>query len=464
MRTGKIIQVSGSVVDVRFPQGGLPRIREALSVELDGKRLVMEVAQHLSAETVRCIMLSGSEGLSRGMAVTGEGSGLRVPVGKCTLGRLFNVFGDTIDGGAPIGDEEPRRSIHRKPPAFDEQNPSVDILETGIKVIDLLEPYPRGGKIGLFGGAGVGKTVLIQELIYNIATEHNGYSVFTGVGERTREGNDLYYEMKESGVLEKTALVYGQMNEPPGARMRVGLSGLTMAEYFRDVKHQDVLLFIDNIFRFTQAGSEVSALLGRMPSAVGYQPTLATEMGALQERITSTKNGSITSVQAVYVPADDLTDPAPATTFAHLDATTVLDRGIASLGIYPAVDPLDSTSRILAPEIVGQEHYDVARSVIQLLQRYKELQDIIAIMGMDELSEADKLAVSRARKVQRFLSQPFHVAEQFTGFEGKYVPLKETIRGFREIVEGKHDDIPESAFLFAGSIDDVVAKAKGEKV
>ena len=464
MRTGKIIQVSGSVVDVRFPHGELPRIREALSVELNGKRLVMEVEQHLSAETVRCIMLSGSEGLSRGMTVTGEGSGLRVPVGKATLGRLFNVFGDTIDGGAPIGGAEPRRSIHRKPPAFDEQSPSVEILETGIKVIDLLEPYPRGGKIGLFGGAGVGKTVLIQELIYNIATEHNGYSVFTGVGERTREGNDLYYEMKESGVLEKTALVYGQMNEPPGARMRVGLSGLTMAEYFRDVKHQDVLLFIDNIFRFTQAGSEVSALLGRMPSAVGYQPTLATEMGALQERITSTKNGSITSVQAVYVPADDLTDPAPATTFAHLDATTVLDRGIASLGIYPAVDPLDSTSRILAPEIVGQEHYDVARSVIQLLQRYKELQDIIAIMGMDELSEADKLAVSRARKVQRFLSQPFHVAEQFTGFEGKYVPLKETIRGFREIVEGKHDDIPESAFLFAGSIDDVVAKAKGEKV
>ena len=461
MRTGKIIQVSGSVVDVRFPHGELPRIREALSVELNGKRLVMEVEQHLSAETVRCIMLSGSEGLSRGMTVTGEGSGLRVPVGKATLGRLFNVFGDTIDGGAPIGGAEPRRSIHRKPPAFDEQSPSVEILETGIKVIDLLEPYPRGGKIGLFGGAGVGKTVLIQELIHNIAVEHGGYSIFTGVGERSREGNDLYHEMKESGVLSKTALVYGQMNEPPGARMRVGLSGLTMAEYFRDVKHQDVLLFIDNIFRFTQAGSEVSALLGRMPSAVGYQPTLATEMGALQERITSTKDGSITSVQAVYVPADDLTDPAPATTFAHLDATTVLDRSIASLGIFPAVDPLDSTSRVLSPDVVGQEHYEVAQSVIHMLQRYKELQDIIAIMGMDELSEQDKLTVSRARKVQRFLSQPFHVAEQFTGYQGKYVPLKETIRGFREIVEGKHDDIPESAFLFAGGIDDVVARAKG---
>ena len=461
MRTGKIIQVSGSVVDVRFPHGELPRIREALSVELNGKRLVMEVEQHLSAETVRCIMLSGSEGLSRGMTVTGEGSGLRVPVGKATLGRLFNVFGDTIDGGAPIGGAEPRRSIHRKPPAFDEQSPSVEILETGIKVIDLLEPYPRGGKIGLFGGAGVGKTVLIQELIHNIAVEHGGYSIFTGVGERSREGNDLYHEMKESGVLSKTALVYGQMNEPPGARMRVGLSGLTMAEYFRDVKHQDVLLFIDNIFRFTQAGSEVSALLGRMPSAVGYQPTLATEMGSLQERITSTKDGSITSVQAVYVPADDLTDPAPATTFAHLDATTVLDRSIASLGIFPAVDPLDSTSRVLSPDVVGQEHYEVAQSVIHMLQRYKELQDIIAIMGMDELSEQDKLTVSRARKVQRFLSQPFHVAEQFTGYQGKYVPLKETIRGFREIVEGKHDDIPESAFLFAGGIDDVVARAKG---
>ena len=460
MRTGKIIQVSGSVVDVRFPHGELPRIREALSVELNGKRLVMEVEQHLSAETVRCIMLSGSEGLSRGMTVTGEGSGLRVPVGKATLGRLFNVFGDTIDGGAPIGGAEPRRSIHRKPPAFDEQSPSVEILETGIKVIDLLEPYPRGGKIGLFGGAGVGKTVLIQELIYNIATEHNGYSVFTGVGERTREGNDLYGEMTESGVINKTALVYGQMNEPPGARMRVALSGLTMAEYFRDVKNQDVLLFIDNIFRFTQAGSEVSALLGRMPSAVGYQPTLATEMGALQERITSTRKGSITSVQAVYVPADDLTDPAPATTFTHLDATTVLSRDIASQGIYPAVDPLDSTSRILSPEVVGQEHYEIARAVQKVLQRYKELQDIIAIMGMDELSEEDKRTVSRARKVQRFLSQSFHVAEQFTGMPGQYVPLKETLRGFKMILSGECDELPESAFLFAGTIDDVFAKAK----
>ena len=461
MRTGKIIQVSGSVVDVRFPHGELPRIREALSVEVNGQRRVMEVAQHLSEDMVRCIMLSGSEGLYRGMDVTGEGSGLKVPVGKCTLGRLFNVFGDAIDGGAPIAAEEPRRSIHRKPPAFDEQSPSVEILETGIKVIDLICPYAKGGKIGLFGGAGVGKTVLIQELIYNIATAHNGYSVFTGVGERTREGNDLYNEMTESGVISKTAMVFGQMNEPPGARMRVGLSGLTMAEYFRDVKHQDVLLFIDNIFRFTQAGSEVSALLGRMPSAVGYQPTLATEMGALQERITSTKDGSITSVQAVYVPADDLTDPAPATTFAHLDATTVLDRGIASLGIYPAVDPLDSTSRILSPEILGKEHYETARAVQSILQRYKELQDIIAIMGMDELSEEDKLTVNRARKVQRFLSQPFHVAEQFTGYQGKYVPLKETIRSFKEIIEGKHDDIPESYFLFAGSIDEVVAKYRG---
>ena len=460
MRTGKIIQVSGSVVDVRFPHGELPRIREALSVELNGKRLVMEVEQHLSAETVRCIMLSGSEGLSRGMTVTGEGSGLRVPVGKATLGRLFNVFGDTIDGGAPIGGAEPRRSIHRNPPAFDEQSPSVEILETGIKVIDLLEPYPRGGKIGLFGGAGVGKTVLIMELINNVAKEHGGLSVFTGVGERTREGNDLYGEMRESGVLNKTALVYGQMNEPPGARMRVALSGLTMAEYFRDVKHQDVLLFIDNIFRFTQAGSEVSALLGRMPSAVGYQPTLATEMGALQERITSTSRGSITSVQAVYVPADDLTDPAPATTFAHLDATTVLSRQISSLGIYPAVDPLESNSRILSPDIVGYEHYETARAVQTILQRYTELQDIIAIMGMDELSDDDKLIVNRARKIQRFLSQPFTVAEQFTGMKGKYVPIKETIRGFKEIIEGKHDDLPESAFLFVGTIDEAVEKAK----
>ena len=458
MRTGKIIQVSGSVVDVRFPHGELPRIREALSVELNGKRLVMEVEQHLSAETVRCIMLSGSEGLSRGMTVTGEGSGLRVPVGKATLGRLFNVFGDTIDGGAPIGGAEPRRSIHRKPPAFDEQSPSVEILETGIKVIDLLEPYPRGGKIGLFGGAGVGKTVLIMELIRNIAYEHGGYSVFAGVGERSREGNDLWNEMNESGVISKTALVFGQMNEPPGARLRVPLSGLTIAENFRDESGQDVLLFIDNIFRFTQAGSEVSALLGRMPSAVGYQPTLATEMGKLQERITSTRNGSVTSVQAIYVPADDLTDPAPATTFAHLDATTVLDRSISELGIYPAVDPLGSTSRILEPDILGRRHYDTARAVQRVLQKYKDLQDIIAVLGMDELSVEDKAAVNRARRIQRFLSQPFHVAENFTGMAGKYVPLEETIRGFEAILGGECDDIPEQAFLFCGSIDDVLRK------
>lgn len=458
MRTGKIIQVSGSVVDVRFPHGELPRIREALSVELNGKRLVMEVEQHLSAETVRCIMLSGSEGLSRGMTVTGEGSGLRVPVGKATLGRLFNVFGDTIDGGAPIGGAEPRRSIHRKPPAFDEQSPSVEILETGIKVIDLLEPYPRGGKIGLFGGAGVGKTVLIMELIRNIAYEHGGYSVFAGVGERSREGNDLWNEMNESGVISKTALVFGQMNEPPGARLRVPLSGLTIAENFRDESGQDVLLFIDNIFRFTQAGSEVSALLGRMPSAVGYQPTLATEMGKLQERITSTRNGSVTSVQAIYVPADDLTDPAPATTFAHLDATTVLDRSISELGIYPAVDPLGSTSRILEPDILGRRHYDTARAVQRVLQKYKDLQDIIAVLGMDELSVEDKAAVNRARRIQRFLSQPFHVAENFTGMAGKYVPLDETIRGFEAILGGECDDIPEQAFLFCGSIDDVLRK------
>ena len=398
--------------------------------------------------------------LVRGTEAVDTGSPITVPVGEACLGRIFDLMGNPLDD-QPIDENLERWPIHREAPSYAEQESSTEILETGIKVVDLICPYAKGGKIGLFGGAGVGKTVLIQELIYNIATEHNGYSVFTGVGERTREGNDLYYEMKESGVLEKTALVFGQMNEPPGARMRVGLSGLTMAEYFRDVKHQDVLLFIDNIFRFTQAGSEVSALLGRMPSAVGYQPTLATEMGALQERITSTKDGSITSVQAVYVPADDLTDPAPATTFAHLDATTVLDRSIASLGIYPAVDPLDSTSRILSPDVVGKEHYEVAQSVIHILQRYKELQDIIAIMGMDELSESDKLTVSRARKVQRFLSQPFHVAEQFTGMAGKYVPVRETIRGFKEIVEGKHDDIPESAFLFAGTIDDVVAKAKG---
>ena len=463
MENGIVKRVIGPVVDVQFPAGKLPEINNAIEVHTGERRIVMEAVQQLGDNTVRCISLFSTDGLQRGCRAVDTGTSVKMPVGEATLGRMFNVIGEPIDGKGPVHATE-YLPIHREAPAFTDIAPATELLETGIKVVDLLAPYAKGGKIGLFGGAGVGKTVLIQELIYNIATEHNGYSVFTGVGERTREGNDLYYEMKESGVLEKTALVYGQMNEPPGARMRVGLSGLTMAEYFRDVKHQDVLLFIDNIFRFTQAGSEVSALLGRMPSAVGYQPTLATEMGALQERITSTKNGSITSVQAVYVPADDLTDPAPATTFAHLDATTVLDRGIASLGIYPAVDPLDSTSRILAPEIVGQEHYDVARSVIQLLQRYKELQDIIAIMGMDELSEADKLAVSRARKVQRFLSQPFHVAEQFTGFEGKYVPLKETIRGFREIVEGKHDDIPESAFLFAGSIDDVVAKAKGEKV
>ena len=460
---GEISGVNGPVVDVAFQKDSLPRIREALFVVINGKKRVMEVAQHIGGGLVRCIMLGPAEGLYRGLEVCSTGSPISVPVGDAVLGRLFNVLGECMDGGKPLPAETERRSIYRPAPPYAERQTTEEILETGIKVIDLLAPYAKGGKIGLFGGAGVGKTVLIQELIHNIATEHGGYSVFTGVGERSREGNDLWTEMHTGGVIDKTALVFGQMNEAPGVRMRVGLTGLTMAEYFRDVSHKDVLLFIDNIFRFIQAGSEVSTLLGRMPSAVGYQPTLATEMGALQERITSTKKGSITSVQAVYVPADDLADPAPATTFAHLDATTVLDRGIASLGIYPAVDPLDSTSRILSPEIVGQEHYDVARSVIQLLQRYKELQDIIAIMGMDELSEADKLAVSRARKVQRFLSQPFHVAEQFTGFEGKYVPLKETIRGFREIVEGKHDDIPESAFLFAGSIDDVVAKAKGEK-
>ena len=461
---GTVVQVIGPVLDIRFEEGQLPNLLNAIELELNGKKLVAEVAQEIGDNVVRCIAMSSTDGLQRGAQAVDTGKSITVPVGEGCLGRIFNLLGDPIDDRPMPENIDARWPIHREAPSYEEQETGTEILATGIKVVDLICPYAKGGKIGLFGGAGVGKTVLIQELIYNIATEHNGYSVFTGVGERTREGNDLYYEMKESGVLEKTALVYGQMNEPPGARMRVGLSGLTMAEYFRDVKHQDVLLFIDNIFRFTQAGSEVSALLGRMPSAVGYQPTLATEMGALQERITSTKNGSITSVQAVYVPANDLTDPAPATTFAHLDATTVLDRSIASLGIYPAVDPLDSTSRILSPEIVGQEHYDVARSVVQLLQRYKELQDIIAIMGMDELSEDDKLAVSRARKVQRFLSQPFHVAEQFTGFEGKYVPLKETIRGFREIVEGKHDDIPESAFLFAGSIDDVVAKAKGEPV
>ena len=460
MRTGKIIQVSGSVVDVRFPQGGLPRIREALSVEVDGARRVMEVAQHLSSDTVRCIMLSGSEGLARGMDVTGEGSGLRVPVGKCTLGRLFNVFGDVIDDGAPIGADEPRRSIHRRPPAFAEQNPGVEILETGIKVIDLLEPYPRGGKIGLFGGAGVGKTVLIQELIHNVATEHGGYSVFTGVGERSREGNDLWNEMHESGVLQKAALVFGQMNESPGVRMRVALSGLTMAEYFHDTEKKDVLLFIDNIFRFVQAGSEVSTLLGRMPSAVGYQPTLAEEMGALQERIASTSSGSVTSVQAVYVPADDLTDPAPATTFTHLDATTVLSRKIAEQGLYPAVDPLASSSRILEASIVGQEHYETARRVQEMLQKYRELQDIIAILGMDELSEEDKLTVARARKLQRFLSQPTHVAEKFTGIPGVYVPLSETLRGFRSILNGDMDAYPEAVFYNVGTIDEAIRKAE----
>ena len=458
--TGTVVQVVGPVLDIRFPDGQLPNLNHAVTLQ-DGERtIVAEVAQQIGDGIVRCIAMSSTDGLVRGTEAVDTGSPITVPVGEACLGRIFDLMGNPLDD-QPLDPKLERWPIHREAPSYAEQESSTEILETGIKVVDLICPYAKGGKIGLFGGAGVGKTVLIQELIYNIATEHNGYSVFTGVGERTREGNDLYFEMKASGVLEKTALVFGQMNEPPGARMRVGLSGLTMAEYFRDVKHQDVLLFIDNIFRFTQAGSEVSALLGRMPSAVGYQPTLATEMGALQERITSTKDGSITSVQAVYVPADDLTDPAPATTFAHLDATTVLDRSIASLGIYPAVDPLDSTSRILSPDVVGKEHYEVAQSVIHILQRYKELQDIIAIMGMDELSEADKLTVSRARKVQRFLSQPFHVAEQFTGMAGKYVPVRETIRGFKEIVEGKHDDIPESAFLFAGTIDDVVAKAKG---
>ena len=460
MKQGKISQVIGPVVDVAFDGDYLPRIKEALTVELQGRTLVMEVAKHMGGHVVRCILLDGAEGLARDMVVTATGDSITVPVGDVTLGRMFNVLGQTIDDGEELPANCQRWGIHRSAPSFADQSPAVQILETGIKVIDLLCPYAKGGKIGLFGGAGVGKTVLIQELIYNIATEHNGYSVFTGVGERTREGNDLYGEMTESGVINKTALVYGQMNEPPGARMRVALSGLTMAEYFRDVKNQDVLLFIDNIFRFTQAGSEVSALLGRMPSAVGYQPTLATEMGALQERITSTRKGSITSVQAVYVPADDLTDPAPATTFTHLDATTVLSRDIASQGIYPAVDPLDSTSRILSPEVVGQEHYEIARAVQKVLQRYKELQDIIAIMGMDELSEEDKRTVSRARKVQRFLSQSFHVAEQFTGMPGQYVPLKETLRGFKMILSGECDELPESAFLFAGTIDDVFAKAK----
>ena len=457
---GTVIQIVGPVLDIRFAEGQLPQLLSAIEIKNGDHTIVAEVAQHIGDNVVRCIAMSSTDGLQRGIDAYDTGAPIRVPVGEACLGRVFNLLGQPIDNGAPVQTEE-CWPIHRPAPDYDEQESATEILETGIKVVDLICPYAKGGKIGLFGGAGVGKTVLIQELIYNIATAHNGYSVFTGVGERTREGNDLYHEMTESGVINKTAMVFGQMNEPPGARMRVGLSGLTMAEYFRDVKHQDVLLFIDNIFRFTQAGSEVSALLGRMPSAVGYQPTLATEMGALQERITSTKNGSITSVQAVYVPADDYTDPAPATTFAHLDATTALDRGIASLGIYPAVDPLNSSSRILTPDVVGQEHYEVARSVQRILQRYKELQDIIAIMGMDELSDEDKLTVSRARKVQRFLSQPFHVAEQFTGYEGKYVPLKETIRGFKEIIEGRHDNIPESCFLYAGTIDDVVAKCQG---
>ncbi|MDO5300376.1 MAG: F0F1 ATP synthase subunit beta [Clostridia bacterium] len=456
---GTVVQVIGPVLDIKFGDGELPQLLNAIEIKNGEKKLVVEVAQHVGDDIVRCIAMSSTDGLTRGAQAVDTGSSITVPVGEKCLGRIFNLLGDPVDN-MPAPQDVERWAIHRDPPAYDEQETSAEILETGIKVVDLIAPYAKGGKIGLFGGAGVGKTVLIMELINNVAKQHGGLSVFTGVGERTREGNDLYYEMKESGVLNKTALVYGQMNEPPGARMRVALSGLTMAEYFRDREGQDVLLFIDNIFRFTQAGSEVSALLGRMPSAVGYQPTLATEMGALQERITSTKRGSITSVQAVYVPADDLTDPAPATTFAHLDATTVLSRSIASLGIYPAVDPLESTSRILAPDVVGEEHYQVARDVQRILQRYKELQDIIAIMGMDELSEEDKLTVSRARKIQRFLSQPFSVAEQFTGMEGKYVPIKETIRGFKEIIEGKHDDLPESAFLFVGTIDEAVAKAK----
>ena len=455
---GKVVQVTGPVLDIRFADGELPALLNAVELQNHGKTLVVEVAQHIGDNVARCIAMAATDGLVRGTEAVDTGGPITVPVGDQCLGRVFNLLGEPVDE-QPAPENMERWPIHRPAPAFDEQESSTEILETGIKVVDLICPYAKGGKIGLFGGAGVGKTVLIQELIYNIATAHNGYSVFTGVGERTREGNDLYGEMRESGVLNKTALVYGQMNEPPGARMRVALSGLTMAEYFRDVKHQDVLLFIDNIFRFTQAGSEVSALLGRMPSAVGYQPTLATEMGALQERITSTRKGSITSVQAVYVPADDLTDPAPATTFTHLDATTVLSRDIASQGIYPAVDPLDSTSRILSPEVVGQEHYQTARAVQQVLQRYKDLQDIIAIMGMDELSEEDKVTVNRARKVQRFLSQSFHVAEQFTGMPGQYVPLKETLRGFNMILSGECDDIPESAFLFAGTIDDVLAKA-----
>ena len=456
---GKVVQVIGPVLDIRFEDGQLPELLNAIEIQSGDRKIVAEVAQHIGDNVARCISMNATDGMVRGLDAVDTGSPITVPVGDKCLGRIFNLLGQAIDD-QPDPENVERWPIHRPAPSYEEQETSTEILETGIKVVDLICPYAKGGKIGLFGGAGVGKTVLIMELINNVAKQHGGLSVFAGVGERTREGNDLYNEMKESGVINKTALVYGQMNEPPGARMRVALSGLTMAEYYRDRENQDVLLFIDNIFRFTQAGSEVSALLGRMPSAVGYQPTLATEMGALQERITSTHKGSITSVQAVYVPADDLTDPAPATTFAHLDATTVLSRAISSLGIYPAVDPLDSTSRILTPEVVGQEHYEVARAVQGILQRYKELQDIIAIMGMDELSDEDKLIVARARKVQRFLSQPFSVAEQFTGYQGKYVPLKETLRGFKEIIEGKHDDLPESAFLFVGSIDEAVAKAK----
>jgi len=457
---GTIVQIIGAVLDIKFAPENLPALLNAIEIDNNGTKLTVEVAQHIGDDIVRCIAMGSTDGLVRGTEAVDTGGAITVPVGKETLGRIFNLLGDAVDS-KPAPETKERWEIHRKAPSYEEQASSSEVLETGIKVVDLIAPYLKGGKIGLFGGAGVGKTVLIMELINNVAKQHGGLSVFTGVGERTREGNDLYMEMSESGVINKTALVYGQMNEPPGARMRVGLSGLTMAEYFRDVEGQDVLLFIDNIFRFTQAGSEVSALLGRMPSAVGYQPTLATEMGALQERITSTNKGSITSVQAVYVPADDLTDPAPATTFAHLDATTVLSRAIASMGIYPAVDPLDSTSRILTPEIVGRDHYETARKVQTILQRYNELQDIIAILGMDELDDNDKLIVARARKIQRFLSQPFFVAEAFTGMEGKYVPLKETIRGFNEIIDGKHDDLPESAFLFVGTIDEAVAKAKG---
>ncbi len=458
--TGKIVQVSGSVVDVKFEPGSLPKIKEALTVNVKGEEVVMEVAQHIGKGVVRCIMLAGSEGLSNNMPVTATGNNIQVPVGECTLGRMFNVLGQPIDGGEAIPAEQERWGIHRKAPGFDEQSPAVEILETGIKVIDLLEPYPKGGKIGLFGGAGVGKTVLIQEMIHNVAMEHGGYSIFAGVGERSREGNDLWHEMHDAGVADKTALVFGQMNEAPGVRMRVALSGLTMAEYFRDQENKDVLLFIDNIFRFVQAGSEVSTLLGRMPSAVGYQPTLASEMGALQERITSTKSGSITSVQAVYVPADDLTDPAPATTFAHLDATTVLSRKIAEQGLYPAVDPLESTSRILEPSIVGEEHYSIARRVQEILQKYNELQDIIAILGMEELSDEDKLIVKRARMIQRFLSQPTFVAEKFTNLPGVYVPLAETLRGFKAIIEGEMDEYPEAAFFNVGTLDDVIEKAR----